>query len=57
MKPDLYEKDLVGHSRDQRIYLLRPVFKVVRFMTAFHRLKVEKKKAWSRLDYVDRKGI
>jgi hypothetical protein len=52
---DLYEKELVGHSRTDMVYLLRPVTEARGFMVALRLLKVERKKAWSRLDYEDRK--
>ena len=60
MKPNLYEKEAVGHSRTETVYLVKPVPEARCFMEALRLLKVEKKKAWSHLawshpDYVERK--
>jgi len=57
MKPDLYEKELVGHSRTDTVYMVKPVPKAILFMRVLHRLRVERQKAFCKLDYAERKGI
>lgn len=57
MKPHLYDKELVGHTREQKVYLLRPILEAKLFLFMLHKLKVERRSAWSHLDYEDRKGI
>jgi len=57
VKPHLYDKELVGHTREQKVYLLRPILEVKLFLFVLHVLKVERRSTWSHLDYEDRKGI
>jgi hypothetical protein len=56
MKPDLYQKDLVGHSKTQILFLVKPVPEAKLIMEVLRRLRVEKNKAWSRLMHEDRQG-
>lgn len=52
---DLYEKEIVGHSRTDVMYMVKPVPKAILFMRVLHRLRVEEQKAFCKLDYVERK--
>ncbi len=55
MKPDLYEKELVGHTTTDMVYMVKPVPKAILFMRVLHRIRVEEQKAFCKLDYEERK--